>query len=85
LIESVKNFAFDSIVQVFETNIRVLGGLLSCHQILLNPKWNMTMENYENELLKLAIDLADRLLPAFTESTTELPYPRVIIIYQITL
>ena len=78
LIETVQNFAYDSKVQVFETNIRVLGSLLACHQILLNPKWNMTMEDYQNELLTLSIDLADRLLPAFTESATEFPFPRVI-------
>ena len=35
------------------------------------------LEDYENELYDLALDLASRLLPAFLESKTGLPYPRV--------
>jgi hypothetical protein len=37
----------------------------------LRPSW------YDGELLQLAHDLASRLLPAFEESSTGIPYPRV--------
>ena len=37
----------------------------------LQPSW------YDGELLQLAHDLASRLLPAFEESSTGIPYPRV--------
>ncbi|KAK3930490.1 ER degradation-enhancing alpha-mannosidase-like protein 1 [Frankliniella fusca] len=78
----IKNVSFDkdNVVQVFEVNIRVLGALLSAHLLMtddgqplgqLKPAW------YNNELLHLARDLANRLLPAFTESGTGIPYPRV--------
>ncbi len=62
---------------MFETNIRVLGSLLSSHQILTDPKWDMALSGYQDELLTLAVDLVDRLLPAFTQSPTEFPYARV--------
>lgn len=60
-----KNLAFDidGEVQVFETNIRMVGGLLS--------GWCATREK---RLLELARDCADRLLPAFTKSPTDIPY-----------
>lgn len=78
----IKNVSFDkdNVVQVFEANIRVLGALLSAHLLMtdssqplgpLKPSW------YNDELLHLARDLANRLLPAFTESATGIPYPRV--------
>jgi ER degradation enhancer, mannosidase alpha-like 1 len=55
-----------------------LGGLLSAHiyatdQSLLG---GFKLSNYNGELLSLAVDLADRLLPAFS-SPTGIPYPRV--------
>ncbi|NJN43747.1 MAG: glycoside hydrolase family 47 protein [Anaerolineae bacterium] len=52
------NFA----IQVFEINIRLLGGLLSAYQL-----------DGDERFLNLAIDLADRLLPAF-DSPTGMPY-----------
>jgi mannosyl-oligosaccharide alpha-1,2-mannosidase len=57
------NFDIDGEVQVFETGIRIVGGLLS--------GWHGT---HEKKLLALAKDMADRLSPAFTKSPTGMPY-----------
>jgi mannosidase alpha-like ER degradation enhancer 2 len=56
------SFDHDIDVQVFEVTIRLLGGLLSAHQIDGDPAF-----------LALARDLGDRLLPAF-DSPTGMPY-----------
>ncbi|KAK5704675.1 hypothetical protein LTR17_021677 [Elasticomyces elasticus] len=84
-------FDLDSKVQVFETNIRGVGGLLSAHLFAVGelPIDNYTPPSnsnapipwpnnftYTTQLLTLAHDLASRLLPAFSTSTG-LPYPRV--------
>lgn len=45
---------------------RVLGGLLSSHLLI---KERDIIPNYKNELLSKAVDLADRLLPAFDTPT----------------
>lgn len=39
----------------------------------------MTINNYNDELLKLAHDLGVRILTAFENTNTEIPYPRVFI------
>eukprot|EP00501_MAST-03F_sp_TOSAG23-6_P000138 GSMAST32.ASY1.ANO1.141.1 assembled CDS len=57
-------------VSVFETTIRILGGLLSAHM------YDCPECIYNDGLLLLAIDLADRLLPAF-ETSTGIPYGTV--------
>jgi hypothetical protein len=49
-------------VQLFEVTIRVLGGLLSAHELTGDPR-----------LLDLVEELGDRLLPAF-DSPTGMPY-----------
>ncbi|KAI6951422.1 glycoside hydrolase family 47 protein [Hortaea werneckii] len=88
-------FDLDSKVQVFETNIRGVGGLLSAHLFAsgelpirgYEPRWvdggdgQEVIEwddgwRYDGQLLRLAHDLASRLLPAFN-TATGLPYPRV--------
>ena len=74
VIDTLHDFNLDSRVQVFEVTIRVLGGLLSAHLLLLDPEYHNP--KYKNELLKLSIDLADRLLPAF-DTPTKIPWPRV--------
>lgn len=59
---------------------RILGGLISAHILLTDPKHpfgKVGFEGYDNELLHLAHDLAVRLLPAFENTTTGIPYPRV--------
>ena len=72
------SFDINSKVQVFEVTIRVLGGLLSAHIYATDTGLLGRQEkfNYNGELLDLAVDLADRLLPAFN-SPTGIPYPRI--------
>lgn len=58
----------------------VLGALLSAHLLIIDPLQpfgDLTIPDYENELLDLAHDLASRLLPAFDRTPHGLPYPRV--------
>jgi hypothetical protein len=81
VIESI-NFDKNNTVQVFEATIRVLGSLLSAHLIAIDknqPFGDMTIDNYNNELLDLAHDLGVRLLAAF--DNMNLPYPRVNLRY----
>ena len=56
------DFAIDGEVSVFETSIRIVGGLLSAHHACGAP-----------HLLAKARDMADRLVPAFA-TPTGLPY-----------
>lgn len=62
--------------QVFETTIRVLGGLLSGHIYANQTGQPFYLPWYRDELLVLAHDLGKRLLPAFS-TPTGLPYARV--------
>ncbi|KAK7867751.1 hypothetical protein R5R35_002254 [Gryllus longicercus] len=75
------NFDKDVIVSVFETNIRVLGGLLSSHILAeyLQQRAGI-MQWYKGQLLDLAKDLGFRLLPAFN-STTGIPHARINLRY----
>lgn len=71
----INNVTFDNdvTVQVFEATIRVIGSLLSTHLILTNQNphlGNLTMEDYDGELLTMTHDLALRLLAAFEGSQT---------------
>lgn len=76
VIKDVK-FDNDIVVSVFETNIRMIGGLLSAH-ILAEyvQKQADVMLWYRGELLEMAKDLGYRLLPAFNTSTG-IPHARV--------
>jgi mannosidase alpha-like ER degradation enhancer 2 len=65
LVLSNLSFDHDITVQVFEVTIRLLGGLISAYQM-----------DGDDRFLAKAVDLADRLLPAF-ESATGMPYVRV--------
>ncbi|PHH68790.1 hypothetical protein CDD80_7240 [Ophiocordyceps camponoti-rufipedis] len=94
-------FDLDSKVQVFETVIRGVGGLLSAHLFAIGelpipgyrPRRRQHDDqvgdpleldpipwpdgfSYDGQLLRLALDLAQRLLPAFY-TPTGIPYPRV--------
>lgn len=97
-----RGFDLDSKVQVFETVIRGLGGLLSAHLFAVGElpitgydpspmEGHRTRDDdplevapilwangfkYDGQLLRLALDLAERLLPAFY-TPTGIPYPRV--------
>jgi len=62
-IKANLDFDIDGECQVFETNIRLVGGLLSAHLACGDPV-----------LLARAKDLADRLLKAFDASPHGLPY-----------
>ncbi|CAG9792130.1 unnamed protein product [Diatraea saccharalis] len=69
-----KDFDADINVSVFETNIRIIGGLLSAH--LLSYKTGMKLEPgwpCNGPLLRLAEDVAQRLIAAF-DTTTGMPY-----------
>ncbi|CAH2092190.1 unnamed protein product [Euphydryas editha] len=69
-----QNFDSDINVSVFETNIRIVGGLLSAH--LLSYKSGMKLEPgwpCNGPLLRLAEDVAQRLIAAF-DTTTGMPY-----------
>ena len=61
-VKAHADFAVDGEVSVFETSIRLVGGLLSAHHACGDPV-----------LLATAKDLADRLLPAF-DTPTGLPF-----------
>lgn len=99
--QRARGFDVDSKVQVFETVIRGVGGLLSAHLFAAGelpitgyqPRRAsgtkrklqkgeipaITWPNgfrYNGQLLRLALDLAQRLLPAFY-TATGMPYPRV--------
>lgn len=59
---------------------RILGSLLTAHLVATDPKQpfgDMTLPNYNDEFLILAHDLGVRLLTAFDNSNTDIPYPRV--------
>jgi mannosyl-oligosaccharide alpha-1,2-mannosidase len=62
-IKTGLDFDIDAPFQVFEAVIRLVGGLLSGHLATGDPA-----------LLARCVDLADRLLPAFTKSPTGMPY-----------
>jgi ER degradation enhancer, mannosidase alpha-like 2 len=72
------SFDIDANVSVFETNIRILGGLLSAHLLAIDEDLDVYagQEKYDFGLLRLAQDLGDRLLPAF-DSPTGIPYGTV--------
>jgi len=71
------HFDRDIIVSVFETNIRMLGGLLSVHVLssYLQEHYSRMLW-YKGEILSLATDLGYRLLPAFN-TTTGIPHSKV--------
>ncbi len=77
IITDTIDFDLNINVSVFETNIRVVGGLLSAHilshkaGIALEPGWPCN-----GPLLRLAENVANRLLPAF-DTITGMPYGTV--------
>ncbi|RLN10965.1 hypothetical protein BBO99_00004338 [Phytophthora kernoviae] len=77
LVAKHADFNLDTEVSVFETTIRVLGGLLSAHQFAVNTKLQLFPPGkYDGALLRLAVDLGDRLMPAF-DTVTGIPYGTV--------
>ena len=76
----VRDVSFDTdvVVSVFETNIRVLGGLLSGHVFakFVQEKFPDRFTWYKDQLLEMSKDIGYRMLPAFNTSTG-IPHPRV--------
>ncbi|KAL5250938.1 hypothetical protein ACHWQZ_G016615 [Mnemiopsis leidyi] len=70
------SFDTDITVNLFEANIRILGGLLGGHASCLYLQSVGKLSWYSNELLMLSVDLADRFLPAF-DTPTGLPVPKI--------
>jgi len=76
------SFNLDVNVSVFETTIRVLGGLLSAHLMAIDPELQIYPPNpdgsmrYNGRLLQLSLDLGERLMPAFS-TRTGIPYGTV--------
>ncbi|GFS32655.1 glycosyl hydrolase family 47 protein [Actinidia rufa] len=66
-------FDIDARINLFECNIRVLGGLVSAHILATDSTNRLVQGNYKNQLLSLADDLGRRFLPAF-DTPTGLPY-----------
>lgn len=73
-----KNLRFDinKTVSIFETTIRILGGLLSAHLLASDYTTGMRIPSYDDELLHLAEDLGRRMLPAF-DTPTGIPFGSV--------
>jgi ER degradation enhancer, mannosidase alpha-like 2 len=67
------NFDKDIPVSVFETNIRLVGGLISAHLLASDQS---IMPEYRGELLPILKDLVDRLSFAF-DTKTGIPYGTV--------
>uniref|UniRef100_A0A672RGT7 alpha-1,2-Mannosidase n=3 Tax=Sinocyclocheilus TaxID=75365 RepID=A0A672RGT7_SINGR len=77
LLQDTVDFDIDVNASVFETNIRVVGGLLSAH--LLSKRAGMEVEEgwpCSGPLLRMAEDAARKLLPAF-QTPTGMPYGTV--------
>ncbi|XVF50267.1 hypothetical protein PTKIN_Ptkin04bG0082600 [Pterospermum kingtungense] len=66
-------FDLDARINLFECNIRVLGGLISAHILATDSTNRLVRGSYKNQLLNLAEDLGQRFLPAF-DTPTGLPY-----------
>ena len=73
------DFDIDIDVSVFETTIRLLGGLLSAHMLangtMVDGASHVRVAGYGGELLVLARDLGERLLGAFDGCEAPLPPP----------
>ncbi|KAI0518051.1 glycoside hydrolase family 47 protein [Xylaria bambusicola] len=66
----------DQDINTFETTIRMLGGLLSAHY--LSTKLPHAASRRDSVYLAKAVELADRLLPAY-ESRSGIPYASVLL------
>ncbi|AQK74751.1 Alpha-mannosidase I MNS5 [Zea mays] len=66
-------FDVDARINLFECNIRLLGGLISAHILAKDYSSQFKHGLYQDQLLRLAESLGNRFLPAF-ETPTGLPY-----------
>lgn len=74
-------FDQDTVVQVFESTIRLLGGLLSSHLLLSDlqlpsPRFTAIAGSYDGFLLEMAHDLGTRLVAAY-KTASGIPLPRI--------
>merc|ERR1711894_26702 len=78
LVVDTVHFDKSNTVQVFEANIRLLGSLLSAHLLMEDPNCpGLAPDWYLEDLLSLANNHAERLLPEFDKTDTGIPFPRV--------
>ena len=68
-------FDLDVRANAFEMNIRLLGGLLSAHLLAEDSTLGLMPRGYAGGLLDLALQLGERLMPAFTASPTGVLIP----------
>lgn len=61
------------LVKNVQCNIRLLGGLISAHLLASKSSGDLMPGGYKSQLLQLADDLGQRLLPAFN-TPTGIPY-----------
>eukprot|EP01122_Echinamoeba_exundans_P005148 TRINITY_DN1531_c0_g1_i3.p1 TRINITY_DN1531_c0_g1~~TRINITY_DN1531_c0_g1_i3.p1 ORF type:complete len:653 (-),score=119.87 TRINITY_DN1531_c0_g1_i3:66-2024(-) len=83
LLGQTLDFNKDVNVSVFETNIRIVGGLLSAHLLITEsdlPEMESFKQRYNGSMLRLTLDVADRLLKAF-DTATGLPFGTVNLMY----
>lgn len=80
VIDSTFNFDLDINVSLFETNIRVLGGLLSGH--LMFGQMGIPADNWpcNGPLLRKAEELANKLIKAF-DTPTGMPYGTINLLH----
>ncbi|KAI3685178.1 hypothetical protein L6452_34414 [Arctium lappa] len=76
------SFDVDARINLFECNIRLLGGLVSAHILATDSTNRLIQGTYNNQLLVLAEDLGRRFLPAFN-TPTSLPYAWINLKYGI--
>ncbi|XP_058499446.1 ER degradation-enhancing alpha-mannosidase-like protein 2 [Solea solea] len=84
LLQDNVDFDIDVNASVFETNIRVVGGLLSAH--LLSGRAGMELEPgwpCSGPLLRMAEDAARKLLPAF-QTPSGMPYGTVNLLHGVS-
>ena len=83
----VENISFDTneTVSLFETTIRALGGLLSAHLLAADRTLGLMSAPYDARggLLTLAVDLAERLMPALN-TTSGIPFGSVNLKYGVS-
>ncbi|GMM30841.1 alpha-1,2-mannosidase [Martiniozyma asiatica (nom. inval.)] len=92
ILDLYQDFAIDSNIQVFETNIRILGSLITGHLFAIDPRRGFVIDGYKGGLLKLAYDLGKRLSLSFLhddddefepliKKLTKFPFPRTNLLW----
>ena len=74
---------WDFYCNIFRYFFRVLGSLLSAHLLISDPNQpfgDLRPTDYNDELLNLSHDLASRLMSAFENTATGIPFPRVSLV-----